>query len=207
MLAGCLVVSGCREDSALVERTVDAAPVGTVTDQGIVLDENATPRQVAYVLLRALRDDVIATTRDERRAACKRELNLAAPDAILRISRRAYGAAPIERDETVRKAVDLWAPIVGAYVDSFDLDWESAAPRLVETSVRESSLGIGEVKSVLFEAADPGGDPNASVVVQIDLARENGYWRVYGVGFNTKRRHLGAARLPAGDPAGDGARA
>jgi hypothetical protein len=206
--AACVGLGGCYKEPSLVGRSMRSVKVGTVTDRGMELTPDAPPSQVAFVLLHALRDDVRAAAAADRaaqEAAFQRQLDLCAPDTIYKISKRAYGTYPIVRDEIVHMSVDRWAPIVSAYVDAFDVEWSTAAPRFVETPVRGSSLGLGELTAVLFEVPDPDGDANASVVVQIDLAREQGYWRAYRVGFNHKRRHVGRVQRATTKPTGDDA--
>jgi hypothetical protein len=197
----------CSKNTTLRGETVRHVVVGTVTDQGIVLDENATPKQVTYVLLRAIRDDVLADgDREAREAAFDRQLNVCAPEAIFGHYRRFFGSYPVERDESGHKCVRAWAPTLARYVGSFDLDWPTAEQRLVQLKPRTSSTEDRQSVSVLLEAADPNPDiaGDASVVIRIELAQENGFWRVSHVGFHPRLRHLGRApRSPSTQPAAD----
>ena len=94
-------------------------------------------------------------------------------------------------------SVRLWAPTLGHYVQSFDLTFEEAQERMlrdpVPTSSRANQCGSDEV-NVLFEAQDPGGDPNASVVIRVRLVQQEGRWRVWWVGFDRSQRHLRTAK-------------
>ena len=41
-----------------------------------------------------------------------------------------------------------------------------------------------------MQAQDPGGDPNASVLVVVGLVQDRGYWRVLSVAFSPQKRSL-----------------
>jgi hypothetical protein len=198
--AAAAVLLACSKETVLRGETVRHVVVGPVTDQGIVLDENATPKQVTYVALKAIRDDVLADGDHEaREAAFDRELAVCAPDAIFRHYRRFFGSYPVERDESVHKCVRMWAPTLDRYVGNFDFDWPTAQQKMLQLKPRTSSPDEGQSVTVLLEAADP--DPNvvgdASVVIRIELVQENGFWRVSHVGFHPRVRHLGPTTRPA----------
>ena len=202
--AGCVFACGCQRDATLTGADIRKAEVRVVTDQGLVLDEQATPAQVAFVLLRAIRDEVRAPDPDTRERAFQRQFDLCAPETIYQAHHRFYtrliGSYTADRDETVYKVVRSWAPSVARYVDSFDLDWPAAEGLFARSAVGKAASDGSEITSVLVEAADPNGDPNASAVVKIDLTREKGFWRVRWVGFWPKNRHLGRRGPPTSAP-------
>lgn len=202
--AGAAALLACSKDTTLRSETVRHVVVGPVTDQGIVLDKSATPKQVTFVLLKAIRDDVLADgDRKAREVALDREFDVCAPDAIFRQYRRFFGSYPVERDESVHQCVRMWAPTLARYVGSFDFDWPTAQQHLFELKSRTSNTDDSQTVAVLLEAADP--DPNvvgdASVVIRIGLAQEDGFWRVTHVGFHPRVRHLGSASRSPSTPA------
>jgi hypothetical protein len=197
--AGAVALLACSKETVLRGETVRHVVVGPVTDQGMVLDENATPTQVTYAALKAIRDDVLADgDREAREAAFDRELHVCAPDAIFQHYRRFFGSYPVERDESVHKCVRMWAPTLDRYVGNFDFDWPTAQQKMLQLKPRPSNTEDGQSVAVLLEAADP--DPNvvgdASVVIRIELVQEDGFWRVSHVGFHPRIRHLNLAPRP-----------
>jgi hypothetical protein len=197
----------CRQDADLAGRRIPHVTVKTVTDQGVVLDQSATPRQVAYVFLKAVRDDVQATTAEAREAALRRQLDLCAPDAIFRryhdFHQRSAPGYETNRDETVYRVVDSWAPTLAHYVDNLEFDWPRAQTVLHLHNVRKRPEGEPDLKRVWLEVADPGGDPNTAAVVQLTLVEEGGFWRMLNVGFVAGKRHLGpTTSAPATGPTG-----
>lgn len=192
---GWVFMCGCQRDATLTGANIRKGDVRVVTDQGLILDEQAAPTQVAFVLLRAIRDEVRAEDPDARERAFQRQFDLCAPETIYQANYRYYtrliGSYTADRDETVYRAVRSWAARVARYVDAFDFDWPAAERRFAQSAVGKAASDGSEITSVLVEAADPDGDPNASVVVKIDLTRESGFWRVRWIGFWRKDRHLG----------------
>ena len=187
-----LLGSGCSEDARLAGAKVPHVKVGPVSDLGMTLDKDATPKQVAFMFLRAIRDDVLAGRDEEaREKALARQFDLCAPASICRFFPKATAS---ERDEIVYRTVRLWAPTLGAYVGSFDFDWETAEARLRERAVKSSGgENASDQAHVLLEVADPSGDANASVIARLQLVRESGFWRVLRVGFLPQVRHVGSA--------------
>ncbi len=192
--------TGCRQDTRLAGREVPHVTVRTVTDGNVVLDRSASPKQVAYALLRAIRDDVRATSAPARQEALRRQLDLCAPDAIFgkyqQVHQRTRPQYKADRDETVYAVVDSWAPTYAYYVDSFDVEWSQAEQAMVVQDRPKLADDAAAVeKYVLVEMADPSGDANAAAVAMLTLVKEGGYWRVLNVGFVPGRRHL-ATRTP-----------
>ncbi len=180
---------GCGRDVRLVGQKLREVTVHTVTHYGLTLDEQAEPEQVAYVLLRAMRDDALAHSPEEREAALDKQFDVAAGGAITSLTPAGFTAA-----ETLHRVVSHWTPVVGHYAASFDFAWDAAKDRLVRLSIAHEK---GEAKEcqVLMELDSPDGDPNARVVLIIGLIQEKGYWRVYRVGFVPNQR---AIRLRTG---------
>lgn len=183
---GTALLTACKHEQRTVGQEARNVVVQTVTEYGLTLDQSADPRMVAYVLLRAIKDDIEAGDDIEaREAALDRQLAISAPDTIFHRSvRKGLG-----RDENVRRVVWHWAPTLGHYKDDFPLDWPAAEKRMVQSPVR-SALDQRYWTRVLIELADPSGDPNASVIAQVQLVSERGYWRVVQVGFKRGTRQL-----------------
>ena len=192
---------GCKEDVMLHGAKIRHVEIGTVTDQGLVLNAEASPKQVAFVLLRAIRDDVLAGgDREARERAFQRQLDVCAPETVYKRCKRQYDPFVVDRDESVYKVVRSWAPTLARYVDAFGFEWTGADSQLVQGKGPQSASE--ETAPVFFEAADPDGDPNASVVVQVLLTREKGFWRVGQVGFYPDRRRLAKRTTqPSSQPA------
>lgn len=192
--------AGCRKDTQLAGREIPHVTVRTVTDGDVVLDRSATAKQVAYAFLRAVRDDVRASSPKAREEALRRQLDLCAPDTIFAryedMHQRSGSGYVDDRDERIYRVVDSWAPTLAHYVDSFDFAWSEAETALVVREARKPAEGIAGTGHVFLEVVDPGGDPNAEAVVQLTLVTESGYWRILNVGFVAGRRHL-AARTAA----------
>lgn len=190
---------GCREDARLVEHKIPHVEVTTVRDQGVELGPEATPVEVAFVLLRAVRDDVLAgSNRQAREQALQRQMAVADPDFIFGRYRQIMGPRAVyERDEWVYKAVSRWAPAAAFYVDSFDFDLEAARSRLRVRPTSEREQWPGETVQVDLPVKHPGGVTGADVVVRVRLHKhEGGYWRVFHLGF-AKTRGLSTTTRPA----------
>jgi hypothetical protein len=190
-------LAGCNE----VEEKVPPPKVETVTQYGLTLDENATPQQVAYVLLRSLAEDVQAAQakppqRDAQKNANMITWSLAAPDEIEKrlldgrrlLSKKATrpDSLGVDRDKQIYAVVNLWAPIVAYYVSSFDKDPQTAMARM---KVRRALELTGD--EVLYEVwPDPSRpDKDRHQTLSINLVRQKGtdsakeYCRVARVGF------------------------
>lgn len=191
------VVSGCNH----TETEIPEVRVRTVDAYGVTLDEDASPQQVAYVLLRSIADDYAAARAkdfDAQRQAQELTFALAAPSKIeqrllasanqLNPGRSKESLGP-DRDKKLFKTVHYWAPIVGHYVASFaDID--------LETLVRDSWVTItpdGRTAHVYYPVAhDPGEtdlDKAETATISIEMVPEQAqaggpeYWRVARVQF------------------------
>ena len=186
-MALCLALGACSRDARLADRNVRSVTVKPVTHYGVTLDENATPKQVAYVLTRAIRDDFLAATPQDREAFLDVQFDICAANVINKQNKTA-----ISRDEFVYNVVFHWTPTVSHYVGEFDTEWTDAEPRLLQSAVHTDGAEGGGTKKceVRMELADPDGDPRAGVVMIAWLAQDKGLWRVTHVGFDRKRRQL-----------------
>lgn len=200
--AGCLgavlvVTAACDRDARLAGRSLRDVTVKTVTHYDTTLDKSATSQQVTYVMLRAIRDDFKAKTREEREAALDKLFDVSAAGHLTQGS-----ANDIDRRETVFRIVNRWTPTVAHYVDDIETDWEKARVRLKVFGlepVKNRNDGTQQCK-VITQLADPSGDPNAAVLLTIQLIQDSGYWRVAGLAFVNSRRDLNpktATRVPA----------
>lgn len=184
---GLTICGGCSRDTRLDDRKVRHATTKSVTHYGMTLGETATPKQVAYVLLRAIRDDFLASTSVEREAALDKLFDICAADVI-----EAKNPTAISRDEYIHNVVYRWTPTVSHYVNDFETDWERAAERFVVafTPTEGASGDDSTMCDVLIELEDPSGDPNAHAVMVIHLVKDGGFWRVLFLGFDATRRAI-----------------
>ncbi|MCH9002448.1 MAG: hypothetical protein IIC02_07720 [Planctomycetes bacterium] len=87
-------------------------------------------------------------------------------------------------------------------MDDIETDWEKARVRLRVfglESVKNRNDGTQQCK-IMTQLADPSGDPNAAVLLNIQLIQDSGYWRVLGLAYENSRRDLNpktAAGVPA----------
>ena len=123
-----IVWCGCSGDARLAGQKIRTVTVRSVSLYGLTLDQQASPEQVAYVLLRAIRDDVSAKNREDRGAALDKEFDLCAAEVI---QSKNYTSLP--RDEFIHNVVYHWAPTVSHYVGDFETEWSKAAGRFVIT--------------------------------------------------------------------------
>ncbi len=184
---GLAASGGCSRDVRLAGRDVRSVTVGPVDHYGMKLDEEATPEQVTYVLLRAIRDDFLASNPEQRKAGLDIQFDICAANVIRGKNR--MGMSP---DEFVYNVVYRWTPTVSHYVDNFETDWELAKARFVRGApepANRSDADPNEFK-VLMELDDPSGEPDARVVMVVWLARDSGFWRVLHLGFDPRRRTI-----------------
>ena len=194
ILAGVAVatwaVGGCREDVRLAGRNLRSPTVGPVEYYDAEkLGPGAPPEDVAYVLLRAIRDDFQASNKAEWESALDKQFDLCAANVI---ASRNTTARP--REEFIYKVVWHWTPTVSHYVHDFETDIEKAKQRFVVRmpEAPEGSVVEPQECEVLMEVADPSGDPNARVVMVIYLAKDSSYWRVVHLGFDFNLNARGA---------------
>ncbi|MCP4251114.1 MAG: hypothetical protein GY778_29095 [bacterium] len=182
---------GCDQDARLADHTIPHVEVTTVSDQGLELGNDADPQEVVYVLLKAIRDDVLAgDDAVARRAALDRQFAVCDPDYLYDWYRRSLGPRAVAgRDDVVYKRVRLWAPALAHYAGDLDFDLETARSRMTparETNAKEG--WPGETVQVDLPVADPQGGPKAGAVIRVRLHRhDQGVWRVFQVGFTGRR--------------------
>ncbi len=186
--ASVVVLPGCSEQPRNTgDRIRETIEVRTVTHQGMTLDTSATPQQVVFALLQAVRDDFNAgDDRAAREEAFDRQLELCAPDHIYERSARTNFA----QNRAVQRVVWKWTPILSHYIGDFPSTLAEAESRLIVQTPKHAGKQSDTWQTAYIELADPGGEPNASVVAVIRLVREKGHWRVLQVGFAKQRRHL-----------------
>ena len=182
-----IAAGGCRRDVRLAGRTIPHAAVHAVTLYGVTLDESASPQQVAYVALLAVREDFLAGDEPEREAALAKQFDLCAADVIASRNRTST-----DRDEFIYNVVYHWTPTVSHYVHDFPADWEAAKARLKLRAGSPTKNANDDVEEavVLMEVDDPSRDVNARVVLAVYLAKDGGMWRVLHLGFEPGRRSI-----------------
>lgn len=185
---GLSVWGGCKRDVRLAGRELRSVTVGTVTHYDVTLDRDASPQQVAYVLLRAIRDDFLARNEPDREAALDKQFDICAANRIA-----ARNRLEIDRDEFIHNIVYHWTPTVSHYVFDFETEWEKANARFTLVGPRHVSGADGNPSEceVLMEVDDPDGDPNARVVMVVYLVQDKWYWRVLHLGFDPRGRSVG----------------
>jgi len=188
----------CGGDARLAGRKVRVATVRTVTHYGVALDPDATAQQVAYVLLRAIGEDVRAKNEAEREASLDVQFDLCAANILA-----ARNKTSLPRDQFIYNVVNHWAPTVAHYVGDFPPDLESASKRFVWEGggASEKDPKKESEPRMAVELADPSGDPKASVVMNIWMARDGNYWRVTHLGFDPTRRSI--SRVATGVATGE----
>jgi len=203
-LYSCSEPGGDAEQTERVRRLT--VPVRTVIDSGLTLDENATPQQVVYALLQAIKDDVRAGHDQEaRQRAIDRQLALCAP---VEIDLRFGGPRSIEtREQAVYRVVNLWGAVVGYYADSLDGDLAAMSADMEVTALppgRSDRAGTGELRKVILPLPDPQApdDPRRRARLRVDLARESDRWRVCHVGYEPRRVVKTPITTPESDPHG-----
>ncbi|MGB0716946.1 MAG: hypothetical protein ACPGXK_13775 [Phycisphaerae bacterium] len=176
------IVGGCTKKPAR------APEVGPVTLYGLDLNESATPKQVAYALTRAMRDDYLAESPEDRNAAIDKQFELSASDLL-----RASNPLSIDDNEFLHEIVYRWTPTVAYYVHDFDLTWEEADAkyRAVDLAKPINVRGTSHAsKVVLVPLTDPVAGPAGSVVLMIRLVQDGKFWRVYRLEFDRKHRTI-----------------
>lgn len=182
-----VVWAGCGRDARLAGRQIPTVTVRAVSHYGLNLDPQASPEQVAFAALRAIREDFEAKTKDDREKALAIQFDLAAADEIA-----ARNPTSASRNEFVYKVVRAWTPTVSHYAHDFETDWERAKQRLIlrESNEAATKKQNAAEKSVAMLVNDPSGDPNARVVLLVWLVKDGGFWRVTHLGFDPQRRSI-----------------
>ncbi|HOW19623.1 MAG TPA: hypothetical protein PLC79_11345 [Phycisphaerae bacterium] len=200
-------LAGCQNQEVPPE-TLKAIVVGPVELYGVHLGSQATPQQVTYALMQALRDTAKAGQHHDRQAFKKgieTQLRLCAPSRIysnVDVSAAPAAVASPEQSAVIYKIVKLWAPIAARYVDSFDADAAKAV-----AAMRAVSLSDKDVR-VSYDVVDP--TDQSRVIFQVYLTQEPGtepghtgekFWRVYRLDYAPYGRGEAATRPAASRPA------
>jgi len=192
---GLLTLTSCGRDARLADDKVREVPVSAVSAYGRTLDQDATPREVVYVLLKAVVDDYDAGYDTKKREeAFDIELATSAPQTIKQRYRRRQ-PTETELTEYLYKVVRHWAPVLGYYVDDFRVDYETLSDRMTVQPDRRNP----EESVVYLNVSPPDSekDPNAGAVARFHMTREAGYWRISWVGWETSTRKWGSSRRQA----------
>ncbi len=182
-----MLSGACDRDARLAGRKLRDPKLRAVTHYGVTLDQNASPDQVAFVLLRAMRDDFLAKTETDREKALDIQFDVSAAGFL------AVGhGGGIDRLETLYRIVHHWTPTVSHYVDDIYTDWAKAQARFKSvgpTPLPNRTDGAQKCQ-IITQLADPSGDPNANVLLAIHLVQDSGYWRVANLSFVQRAREL-----------------
>ena len=182
-LVAALLTGGCK-DPSIVGKAVFPVDLKPVEAFGRVLDEQAPPQDVVFVLLQAIRQDVAASRARDRKAELKAmeiETSLAAPESMLTAYRRVLerGALPVEitAEMAVHKLVRMWAPMLAHYQKAFDTDYDAAVANM---AVHRQPNSIDAV--VLYDVPSVTGDPPATI--KAEMRREKELWRIRRLSFS-----------------------
>lgn len=173
IMLGCGCGEGDVRFGGLKVRKVTVRPVSLY---GMNLDASATPEQVAFAALQAIRDDFQAKTGEERAKALDAQFDLAAAGLIAKRNR-----TKLDNDEWVHDVVYHWTPTVSHYVGDFPRAMDDAQGRLVRRAGKDDEIELA------MKVADPSGEANAAAVMRIFLAKDAGMWRVLHFGFDRAR--------------------
>lgn len=179
---------GCGRDARLVGKNLPTdLTIRPVTHYGLTLDDQATPQQVGFVLLRAMKEDYDSKDPEARKAAMNILYDITAMDDIL-----ALNPSGLDPADSIYTVVKNWTPTVSHYAAQLPTEWESAKDRLTATKPQPTKTGRAGVMEcqVLFQLDDPQGDPNGRAVFFGALVQDKGLWRVRSVGFVPNRRIL-----------------
>ena len=178
-----LLTGGC-DDPSLAGKDVPSSEVRTVESHGRVLDPQAPPEDVVFVLLQAVREDVQAARDRDKEAAKKAlrlEASLAAPEwmysAYKRNLQRAAMPVEVRPDVAVFKLVRMWAPMLAHYADSFDRDYQAAVQNML---VRHQP---DQVEAVVFYDV-PTASVDSPATVKVELRKEQEHWRVRRISYS-----------------------
>lgn len=190
-------LSGCGRDARLADHDLRDPAVGPVTAYGMRLDKNADPKEVVYVLLRAVVDDYAAgDDQQAREKVLDTEFAVCAPEEIKRIAAGNQALTKQEQLEHLYKAINHWAPTLGFYRDDFKPDFDEMAERMYVAT----RSGTPERAEVFLNVAYPNpseGEENAGMVARFGLIMEDGFWRIWWVGWDRSTRNW-KEKAPAG---------
>ncbi len=196
--AGCLaalLLTGCTADEE--HREIPAAQTGPVTAYGLTLDENASPEQVAFAVLRSIADDVRAAQshdREGQKKALRTTHSLLAYTTVEQRLLQTENMARAQKKESLgdqrnEKLYDFarqLAPIVAHYVPGFDADLTAAEAKMRrEGKAERGTVHIQYEAAHRPEASDPA--ERDAVIIGLELVKESGggksFWRVARIAF------------------------
>ena len=160
-----------------------------VTSHGMTLDENATPEQVVWVLLSAIREDVRTKVNSpEWKDLMKLQCRLANVELLRSRADTSERGRHLDRDGLFFGIVRGWAPALNYYAESFDDEFEAAKAKMTSQSKIDPRLPEKyhptQVVNYVLQAAEFDGPVRRRRGVNIQFAlskTQNGYWRVYAV--------------------------
>jgi hypothetical protein len=185
-------LTGCTD----TEGDIPKPQVKTVTAYGQTLDQDATVQQVAYVLLRAIADDITAAQnqeRDKQKQALNLTFSLAAYSEIEKQILQSEGRKDLGKqpEKKLFKFVKFWAPIAGHYINSFDTDLPAAVKKMkVKPTKDEKSANV--YYPVCHDPSETDPAKQQTATLNITLVKEKSgvrsYWRVARIGYRPKTR-------------------
>lgn len=177
----------CGGNAQLAGKSLRHPTVKSVSVYGLTLDQSASPEQVAFAVLRAIREDALAADPASREAALDKQFDLCAAEVMASRNR-----SSVPRDQYLHSVVYHWTPTVAHYAQALETEWEKAVARLVKRAIAPSkdAKDANKEAEVLMQLADPSGDPKASVVLVVWMVQDGGFWRVTHLGFDPARRTL-----------------
>lgn len=194
-----VVMTGCKRQARLADHQLRDPEVGAVSFYGRTLDQQATPEEVVYALLSAVRDDLQADSDDAREAALDKQFDLSAANRIAERNR-----SSLSRQEFIYDYIYRWTPTISHYVKDFPTSWEEAKERLITTVPQPVGDDSDAMKCrVLLELDDPSGNPHASVVLMVQMVQDKGYWRVFGLEYDHQKRKIARPGAPNQSPTGE----
>ncbi len=192
----------CGRNAKLAGHDIRDVSVGTISAYGKTLDQDATVQEVLYVLLNAVADDYEATDKVERDKAMEIQFGVCAPAKIKRALAGLRELGEQELKEGLYDAVRHWTPILAFYSHSFRDDFDTLSDRM-HVIISEGKEGQQAEADAYLNVPHPNAEdnPNAGAVARFFLVKEQGYWRVWWVGWETTTRNWKEAHLPLRKPA------
>ncbi len=188
MIAGSILpLSGCNENARLADHEVRAKEVQTITAYGRELNQAATPVDVVYVFAKAVLDDYDAgDDQTKREEAFDVQLGTLATEKVKReVSRKSQNEQQIL--DSFFMAARRFAPVVGHYRETFREDYQALTARMFSIVGKSDGEATSYVLMNL-DHPDPEQRTQGNVIAKFNLVRENGYWRIWWVGFDNTAR-------------------
>ncbi|MCH8963553.1 MAG: hypothetical protein IIB58_01220 [Planctomycetes bacterium] len=186
---GAVLACGCTDRRGQQVRDYVPASNDVVTSHGMTLDENATPEQVVWVLLSAIREDVRTKVNSpDWKDLMKLQCRLANVELLRSRADAAGRSQYLDSDSLFFSIVRGWAPALNCYTESFDDEFEAAKARMTSKPINDPRLPEKyhpiQVVNYVLPAVESDGSAclNGGVNIQFALSKtQNGYWRVYAV--------------------------